>query len=137
MKNLNVVFQSDLIFEMTRVEWQLRPSASSVKERLVTLMIPIAEEMYTELMKALTASVVKKLYVSDEAAAVAAPPSPSAAFMLDILDDLSVVGFVQPGQYRDAQDNLELQRQKELQVKVRKFKFLSRIFAITIFGNSR
>lgn len=101
---------------MTRVEWQLRPSASSVKERLVRLMIPIAQQMYSELMKALTASVVQKLHLSELSTPSMQPSvSPSAAFMLDILDDLSVVGFVQPGQYRD---DLTTEQTTELKVKV-------------------
>jgi hypothetical protein len=109
--------QRDLIFDMTREEWQLRPSASCVKEQLVQLMISIAQQMYSELMKALTASVLRKLQHSEAAppSLVQAAVSPSAAFMLDILDDLSVVGFVQPGQYRE---DLAPELTTELKVKV-------------------
>ncbi|XP_059478430.1 eukaryotic translation initiation factor 2-alpha kinase 1-like isoform X2 [Neocloeon triangulifer] len=118
-----------LIRVMTNTQPASRPTASEVKDSLVSLMIPIAEEMYSELMKALTTSIVRKLYLRDKGLQVA-PASASAAFMLDILDDLSAIGFIQPSQYEDVQRNLdsnannqlrnesELMRQKELKVKV-------------------
>jgi len=121
--------QGKLIKDMSCKDLHMRPTASEVKDTLITLMIPIAEEMYSELMKALTASIVRKLYLSDSNVQ-AAPESASARFMLDILDDLTCIGFIQPSQYRDVQDNLgceqssqartesELKRQKELKVKV-------------------
>ncbi|XP_065338130.1 eukaryotic translation initiation factor 2-alpha kinase 1-like [Cloeon dipterum] len=112
----------DLIGAMIDADLERRPSASETKDLLVTLMIPIAEEIYSELMKAMTSAIVSKLNTSDPTTR-AGPVSGSAAFMLNILDDLTAIGFIKQKQNENAQNTAgltckEMQRQKELEVKV-------------------